>query len=427
MGFFARRVKFLKLFFFVLSVGSGSPLLYWLVAGLPGGRGTARYFFFTEKQPNRRMSDEYSTEDDTSSFEGEKAYRRGGFHAAYIGETLGPKRVWRVASKLGFGVHATAWSVCASAASRVARGTHAVKIHRADDDSWREEVDSLMQMRGDAGVLRIAASFEHRGPNGAHGVIVTELEGASVDAAVRAHGALPAWVVLGVARDMLAGIAAIHARGFVHTDIKPDNVLLRQALSRAIVGAPRELRVFARERKGKPRRAPEAKASATTELKAPALEEAAFGPGSFCVVGDLGNAERIGHYPPEPGSIQPRLYRAPEVVAYLPHTEAVDVYAAGAVVHFAATAGALFDPEGDTSESRNAEHVRLIARTLGPFPDYMRRASHVVRVADSVEFDPLALADSAACWLVRALTAVDPYERPSAAVAALAQSPAMVE
>jgi serine/threonine-protein kinase SRPK3 len=373
------------------------------------------------------MSDEYSTEDEddgSSSFEGENAYRRGGFHAAYIGETLGPKRVWRVASKLGFGVHATAWSVCSSASSRGAQGTHAVKVHRADDDSWREEVDTLMQVRGDAGILRIAASFEHRGPNGAHGCIVTELEGASVDAAVRSRGALPAWVVIGVARDMLTGLASLHARGFVHTDVKPDNVLLRPALARALVGAPRELRIFAPARKKRPRAVAK---PAPCSAPPPALDEAAFGPGAFCVLGDLGNAERIGHYPPEPGSIQPRLYRAPEVVAYLPHTEAVDVYSAGAVVHFAATAGPLFEPEGETSAERNAEHVRLVARTLGPFPEYMRRASFVVRAADNVAFEPGALADSAAGWLVRALTTVDPYDRPTAAVAAVAQSPLMVE
>jgi serine/threonine protein kinase len=231
----------------------------------------------------------------------------------------------------------------------------------------------------------------------------------------------------------------------VHTDIKPDNVLLRPALSRALVGAPREMRIFARERKIKPRHGKAKKpiaiasSSSVAATATPAtsanvagatvatLDESAFGPGTFCVIGDLGNAEKIKQYPPEPGSIQPRLYRAPEVVAYLPHTEAVDVYSAGAVVHYAATAGPLFDPDGDTSEERNAEHVRLVARTLGPFPEYMRLASFVVRAADDVAFEPDLLAASDALWLVRALTTVDPHERPTAAAAAVAQSPHMVE
>ena len=370
-------------------------------------------------------SDSESDPDATSSFEGARRYARGTFYHARIGECV---QSWRIQSKLGFGRFSTVWSCVDRNEPAACEPTHALKLSRSDDSGWRDEVETLGKIGAHPCVVRMLSSFEVRGAKRVYGCVVTSMHGQSLAQLVRRGVALEHETLLGIARVAAAGIAHVHAAGFVHTDIKPDNVLLRQALSRAIVGAPRELRVFARERKGKPRRAaPEAKASATTELKAPALEEAAFGPGSFCVVGDLGNAERIGHYPPEPGSIQPRLYRAPEVVAYLPHTEAVDVYAAGAVVHFAATAGALFDPEGDTSESRNAEHVRLIARTLGPFPDYMRRASHVVRVADSIEFDPLALADSAACWLVRALTAVDPYERPSAAVAALAQSPAMVE
>ncbi len=49
----------------------------------------------------------------------------------------------------------------------------------------------------------------------------------SVEALRQAHGGrVPLPLVLRIARDALAGLAAAHAQGFVHRDLKPDNVLL---------------------------------------------------------------------------------------------------------------------------------------------------------------------------------------------------------
>ena len=51
----------------------------------------------------------------------------------------------------------------------------------------------------------------------------------SVEALRLAHGGrVPLPLVLRIAADALAGLAAAHARGFVHRDIKPDNVLLAE-------------------------------------------------------------------------------------------------------------------------------------------------------------------------------------------------------
>ncbi|MCC6747222.1 MAG: protein kinase [Deltaproteobacteria bacterium] len=66
-------------------------------------------------------------------------------------------------------------------------------------------------------------------PDGSRYLVLEYVEGISLGAVGRRQGVLP-WDLLGaVACQILAGLAHMHARGILHRDLKPDNVLLSEA------------------------------------------------------------------------------------------------------------------------------------------------------------------------------------------------------
>jgi serine/threonine protein kinase len=359
-------------------------------------------------------SESDSDPDATSSFEGIRRYSRGTFYPVRIGECL--HKAWRVQSKLGFGRFCTAWACVAINEHASHPPTHAIKLTRSDDDHWRDEAEVLEKLGPHPCVIRLHSSFEVFASRRSFGCVVTSLHGQSLGRLIRRGVEIDQATLLGIALDAAAGLAHVHAGGYIHTDVKPENILLHPALSSALLGEPPNLRVYVSRRR--------AACTVPRPYRDCAARGDATGQGSFCVVADLGNAERIGLFPPEPGSIQATCYRAPEVVMHLPHDERADVFGLGIVMYEAMTHTYLVETMGDTERDESVAHLSQLRALLGPLPEWMILAASPVFTRDELTkgANPSSSASETEHLLatelggvVRSMLALDPRERPSAA------------
>ena len=127
-------------------------------------------------------------------------------------------------------------------------------VYRATDRRLRREVaiKVLPPALGSAEELktrfvreaRIAASLSHPNIVSIHDVgesgdlvwfVMALVEGETLRARVEREGSLPVGVVRRVLQEVAQALGYAHARGVVHRDIKPDNILLDQATGRAMV------------------------------------------------------------------------------------------------------------------------------------------------------------------------------------------------
>ena len=75
----------------------------------------------------------------------------------------------------------------------------------------------------------VAALYDFsRQPDGSFYMVWEFIDGVTLESWLRSHGPLPPERALDVARQVLAGLAEIHAQGIVHRDLSPDNIMLRE-------------------------------------------------------------------------------------------------------------------------------------------------------------------------------------------------------
>ncbi|CAK5265408.1 unnamed protein product [Mycena citricolor] len=182
------------------------------------------------------VSSELSDAEDEEDWED---YKPGGYHPVKIGDAFSDNR-YVVVRKLGWGHFSTVWLTWDSKSKRHV-AMKVVKSAARYTETALDEIKLLQRLitssspngsnnhPGRSHVISFLDHFRHNGPNGTHVCMVFEVLGESLLGLIKRHQnkGVPMPMVKQIAKQVLLGLDYMHrCCGVIHTDIKPENVLV---------------------------------------------------------------------------------------------------------------------------------------------------------------------------------------------------------
>ncbi|EKX51012.1 hypothetical protein GUITHDRAFT_66680, partial [Guillardia theta CCMP2712] len=205
----------------------------------------------------------------------------------------------------------------------------AVKVVRAVQkyrNAAQTEISLLQQLRGQHGCVRLLRHFDYQG----HICLAFELLGPNVYEIMRAMNFRPfnCHEIKLIARQVLESLCLVHGLGIIHTDVKPENILLLEQLHKKGLLARQGFQL------------PE------HQLRVKLV--------------DFGSAIHDSWH--HPSIISTRHYRAPEVLLNLGWSFPCDLWSLGCIIYELYTGAVLF------SFVDKHEHLLAVEKVLGRIP-----------------------------------------------------------
>jgi serine/threonine-protein kinase SRPK3 len=186
------------------------------------------------RSPSSSDSSGEDLDTNTADEEDSEDYCKGGYHPVQVGEQYNNGR-YTIIQKLGWGHFSTVWlsrdnNTGKHVALKVVRSAaHYTETALDEIKLLQKVVDANKDHPGRRHVVSLLDSFQHRGPNGNHVCMVFEVLGENLLGLIKRwnHRGIPMPLVKQITKQVLLGLDYLHREcGIIHTDLKPENVLI---------------------------------------------------------------------------------------------------------------------------------------------------------------------------------------------------------